>query len=279
MTVPAVKPALPKPRAPTAAELVANGAAKAAQAKRPTRATLHLTDQGGGSSVISNPHTDAEGWWASVQEVFGTSSPEFVNDAILKLSTVLGRCDGATGEHGMNAALALIAGIEPQDEAQAAIAVQIAIAHSASVQMTGMALLNANAGHVEAAASFAGIATKLSRTMVAHVEALTKLRGGGRQVIEHRYINVNGNAVVGDNTQAIFGGTPQGVENGKWRQPHGLPDSVRAPSPALLCPEQSREALPVTRDEGAEALPTPRRIEPRRAHGGGKRAVRPRSAD
>ena len=264
-------PTLPSPaslREPTAPEVTAIERATAAQTVRPARATLdvHRKDN---NRVISNPHTQGQGWWATVMETFGTASEEFTNDSISKLSSVLERCDGDPHGLALNSALALIGGITPQDEAQAAIAVQIAVTHAASIHMTSKALSNANAGHVEVAASFAGIATKLSRTMVAHVEALTKLRGGGRQVIEHRYINVNGNAVVGDNAQGLFGGPPQGVENGNQHQPHERLDSLRQPLAALPCLQQGWDPLPVASDEGAEALPSTRGPESRRAHGGG----------
>ena len=240
---PASKPAVTL-REPTAAEVKAGTAAVASQAARAARPSVDLKISGGVGG-LSNPYSDGKGWWAMVQEAFATTSTEFANDSIAKLTTVLQRCEGSSLGPALNAALALIGGIGPEDEAQAAIAVQIAVAHAASVHMTSRALANASAGHVEAGASFAGMATKFSRTMVAHVEALTKLRGGGRQIIEHRYINVTAEtAVVGDHAQTIVGGRPQ-VEHGNENRSHAKLDHVCASFAPMPCPEPGRDALPV----------------------------------
>ena len=268
-------------RQPTSEETVTIQCARSSQATRPARALISRKVGDSGGVVLSNPHADGEGWWATLQETFGTTSPEFVNDAISKLTVILGKCDAGSEGEKLNASLALIAGIAPENEAQAAIAVQIAASHAASIQMTSRALLNANAGHVEAAAVFANMGTKLSRTMVAQVEALTKLRGGGRQVIEHRYINVNGNAVVGDHAQAVFGGNPQpqGGQSESAHQPREPIHILDEPGPSLPCSQSAGNALPGASNAGAKEMPTSRRQEPGRAQGIRQRTVRAREED
>lgn len=257
-------------RAPMRAEAKAIVAARQSLSARPGRASINLEIKDN-IAQQSNPHSDGTGWMIALQDAFASSSVHFANDTMIKMHGILSQCGGA-GSAQVNAALALIGGIAPQDELQAAIATQIVINHTASIHMLVTALKNTNAGHFEAAASYTGMATKLSRTMTTHIEALAKLRGGGRQVIEHRYINVNAeNAVVGDNTQAVFGHPKGGKKIGKSRQPHEPIALAHEPGAAMPCPEPAGEAVSVARDEGPEALSPTRRQEPRRADRQGKR--------
>lgn len=264
---------------PTLGEARAITLALSSQANRPARAKLSIERKPDKAVVVSNPHNDQSGWLATVQKTFGSSSEEFVNDCVVKLLKTFEHCYGVGDQEGINAGLALIAGIAPEDEFQAAIAVQVATTHAASIHLTARALHNSNTGHVEAAAVLVGMATKLSRTMVAHVEALAKLRGGGRQIVEHRYIQVNGNAVVGDQTQAIFGdANPQGGKSESERQAHGSTGGT-GECPSLPGPQSPREALPAGGGAWTEEVPQPRREGHRRAHGPSKRKLSPRPAD
>lgn len=269
-----IRPATDKPtkaplRGPTPNEAASIERAKTRQASRPGRSSLTVNKVEGASVNISNPHTDGSGWWESVRENFGTTSDDFANDCLIKLSHTLQHCDGTGTQTSLNAALALIGGVSPEDELQAAIAVQIALAHVTSIHLTARGLRNYSAGHVETSAVLMGMATKASRTMVAHVEALAKIRGGGRQVIEHRYIQVNGNAVVGDGTQAVFGGiTPEGGKSGSDRQAQGTTGLVGC-GPAMLSAQSPGEALPTGGNAGTETVPKSRRKGHGRANGAG----------
>jgi hypothetical protein len=48
------------------------------------------------------------------------------------------------------------------------------------------------------------IATRANNSMSNVVEALTRLKTGGRQRIEVHYVQVAGNAVIGNGTKAVF---------------------------------------------------------------------------
>lgn len=258
-------------RGPTSAEARAIVAATTSLAERPGRASVNISVKDG-TRELSNPHSDGDGWATALQDAFASSSLHFTNDSILKLHRILDQC-GGSGSEPINAALALIGGIAPQDELQTAIAIQIVVNHAASIQMMDIAIRNANAGHFEAAAAYTGMGTKIGRTMMANAETLAKLRGGGRQVIEHRYINVNAaNAVLGDNTQSVFGlAHAQGAISENDHQPRDKLAIAHAPLAPVLCAEQGRGPVPVAGDEGAQAVSPTRRQEPRRARRHGKR--------
>lgn len=273
MTKPKKTKTAPAPdlRDPTPAEIKAGQEAAEQQAARPGRATVNWLVSGD-AVFVENPHTDARAWHDSLMEAFATSSGDFANDTLLKLNSVLGQIGGGTGSARLNAALALIGGLAPTDEGQTAIAVQIAATHAASMNMTARAVQNANSGYLEAASSYTNMATKLSRTMAAHIEALTKLRGGGRQVIEHRYYQVNAeNALVGDNSQAIFQAPAEGGKNANPRQPREALALAHEPGAEMPCPQPAGEAVPVAGHAREEAMSTSRGEEPRRAHGAGER--------
>ena len=97
------------------------------------------------------------------------------------------------------------------------------------------------------------LATKAARTFTAQLEALTKLRTGGKQVVEHRHVyidNRGGQAVITENVNSGV------AENGTTRsiQSHGKGSF----GPAMLGADSSGYALPIPGDQGAEALPDAR---------------------
>lgn len=94
--------------------------------------------------------------------------------------------------------------------------------------------------------AISGLALKLTRTFATQIEALAKLRNGGKQQVEVRHVYVNGNAVIGD----VHAGTGGGgsLENG--RRPHA-PGLAFAPGEAVRGDIQAeREAVPVAGGEG-----------------------------
>ncbi len=110
------------------------------------------------------------------------------------------------------------------------------------------------------------LAVKLSRTFTMQMEALTKLRRGGEQTVrvEHVHVHNGGQAIVGAVTHPQQGGGGT-QENG--HQPHGPIDPQAlafAPGAPLWREEQGGNALPVTPDEGKNAVPVPRRSQGQR---------------
>lgn len=202
-------------REPSPREVEACAEADARVAARPARFSVAMEGQDDNSKV-GQSHANGDGWAAHLRDAFGTSSGDFAKNSLAVLMTSVGAGKTPT-QTQFNAALALLGGIAPQDELEAAIAQQIVATHYASMDLLSLARLNAPR-YVEAASTYTGMATKLSRTMIGHVEALAKLRSGGRQQVEVRHIHVTGQAFFGPGAQALF--TGGGITPKYGTQPH-----------------------------------------------------------
>jgi hypothetical protein len=103
--------------------------------------------------------------------------------------------------------IAMVDGLRPANELEAAAAVQIALTHHMSCDMLGRA---SGAMQVEHRERYLNLATKLQRTMVAQIEALTKLRS--RPEAPAPQI---GRVTVQDGGQAIVGTINIGARGGE----------------------------------------------------------------
>lgn len=103
-----------------------------------------------------------------------------------------------TDEEALNAALALVCGINPQDELESALATQMAAIHHASLEMMRRAMIGDQT--VEGVTEGINRAVKLSRTFTTQMEALQKYRSKGQQTIQVQHVQVNdgGQAIVGN---------------------------------------------------------------------------------
>jgi hypothetical protein len=101
-------------------------------------------------------------------------------------------------ETGINAALAMIEGFAPQNEVEAALAVQMACTHIAT--MSVMARLGPGGGPEDRAVRLASTAARLLRAFSTQFEAYRRLRHGGDQFVrvEHVHINEGAQAVIGN---------------------------------------------------------------------------------
>jgi hypothetical protein len=77
----------------------------------------------------------------------------------------------------------------------------MAVTHALAMDLLGRAKQSPTVPYMETCAN---LATKLQRTFVAQVEALSKLRRGGEQkvTVEHVHVHAGGQAIVGAVTQA-----------------------------------------------------------------------------
>lgn len=93
--------------------------------------------------------------------------------------------------------LAMVKGIEPQDQVEAMLATQMAAVHNATMTF---ACRLAHATSIPQQDSAERAFTKLSRTFAAQVEALKRYRTGGEQKVTVQHVNVNdgGQAIVGN---------------------------------------------------------------------------------
>jgi hypothetical protein len=153
------------------------------------------------SAVLSNVYPpDGQGkiWWARLKKALGTRSSDFVNASLLQLQGAAQLPCGGISETAMNAALAMIEGVAPQNEIDGAVAIQMACAHAAAV--TVLTRLGGGGGTERRVVALASAAARLMRAFAGHVETLRRLRHGGDQYVrvEHVHINEGGQAVIGN---------------------------------------------------------------------------------
>jgi hypothetical protein len=121
-----------------------------ARRRAPVRAKI--TSNGYGSRSFSSPVADDPGFRARLANAIGTASPDFLEASLHQLTQAVSHCDAPEGgaEMRLNAALAIIQSIEPRNELEAALALEVASAHALGMEM--MARVRRNAGTVSAAA-------------------------------------------------------------------------------------------------------------------------------
>jgi hypothetical protein len=147
-----------------------------------------------------------ESYYFRQVDAFGTTSPEFAAQSIGWLAAVARRRgESLPTEQELNAALAAVDGIEPENEIQAQLAVQMVATHEIAMDMMVRAK---QADTLEALQNYSSIATKMLRTYVAQTEALAKLRRDGNQTVrvEHVHVHKGGQAIVGAVTKSDGGG-------------------------------------------------------------------------
>ena len=191
-TLPMPKPAKPAP-GPLTQKAIQEAREHQQQRQAPFRVKLTEKD---GQRVIAAPHDDIDGFAYHYRATFGTSSLHFADRQLSLITTVLGP---AADEGAINAALAFVGGQKPQDEVEAALAVQMAGTHEASMRLLATAM---TAKHIDVAERYINMATKMQRTFSAQVEAMKRYRSSGEQTIRVQHQNVTvqdgGQAVVGD---------------------------------------------------------------------------------
>ncbi|WEK50975.1 MAG: hypothetical protein P0Y66_02545 [Candidatus Kaistia colombiensis] len=196
---------LPAPAKPEAGQRTRKAIQKAAalQIDRHQPITVTVEAQPDRPSAIGSPHNDTNGFIVHLNETFGSASHDFAWRQLCLLRT----SGNATDTEETNAALGFIGGIQPNDEIEAALAVQMLGTHEASVRLLATAM---NAGHIDAQERYINMATKMQRTFTAQVEAMKRYRSSGEQTIRVQHQNVTvqegGQAVIGD----VHGGGRRG---------------------------------------------------------------------
>lgn len=180
----------PKPRMQ---EALQQATVRNAKRSQPIKASMETPAEG--RPIIGCPHNDVDGFMVHLRETFGSGSNDF---AWRQLGLV--RTSGnASDEEDLNAALAFIGGIQPNDQIEAALAVQMLGTHEASVRLLATAM---KAGHIDSIERYVNMATKMQRTFTAQVEAMKRYRSSGEQTIRVQHQNVTvesgGQAIIGD---------------------------------------------------------------------------------
>jgi hypothetical protein len=219
---------------------------------RKNRFALH-EERKGGKLSLGPEHSDLEGYGKRLLDAFGTSSINFAEMEAKRLSKGLGQSNSAPADtQVLNAALAVVDGIQPENEVEAMLASQMAMTHALTMQ----AMMRAHWAEYQPEYQLVGnLAIKLSRTFTMQMEALSKLRRGGEQTVrvEHVHVHNGGQAIVG----AVNHPGGGGVSIGSHNQPHATGDAgalVPAAGASVLCQDPEREAVPVASSEGEGSL-------------------------
>jgi hypothetical protein len=184
----------------------------------------------------------------------------------------LGQIDYVTRQRGeargvssanLNAGLAIVASAAPENELEAALAVQMAGCHALAVEMLGRARSTSNTEHM---ALYGGLAVKLTRTFAAQMEALAKIRTKGKQVVEvvhiHKHVHVGpgGRAIVADVFNA---GGPGGGAAESGGQSHVLAGAytLGAPLPPMRSQDADGEPMRRAGDQRQGSMQDARRPE------------------
>lgn len=249
----AVKPA------PTEKKARAIAAAKAGYDALPARA-VYDAEINADKMVMDVRHNDPLGESYLLHAAAGSSSDAWVNNVLLSL----GKSGGPRGKAGVsssdvNASLAFMAAVAPTDEVEAALGVQMYAVHQLAIEMASLCR------HTQdrvALIEYGNMATKMMRTFTMQVEALAKSRRGGEQVVRHVHVYEGGQAIVADQFNHYGAG---GYGKG-FGQPYA-PFAGHAPAggPPMLGEDPAGNGVPITSDQGQEAVQDARRQKSWRA--------------
>lgn len=201
-----------------------------------------------GETTLQIDHPDLAIGQVLLMEALGTPHSDFMDGLIRQLVNVATRGREAD-ESGLNFLLAMVKGVEPQDQVEAMLAAQMAAVHNAT--MTFARRLN-HVDNIPQQDSAERAFNKLARTFATQVEALKRYRTGGQQrvTVEHVTVNAGGQAVVGALQAPGVGVQPKSED-----QPHARQAALQvayAPGATLQGTiEAEREAVPVAGRPGA----------------------------
>lgn len=223
--------------------------------ERPFRVAVDLEQGEGGALLCKSPHTAEEAHARFLYETFGTASPSFGSDAlsIIEMATRDRHAEPGESLGKVNAALAFIGALEPRDEVEGALAIQMACNHALATEMLWRAKSSSALDHVM---QFGNMAVKLQRTFTAQIEALARMRGGANQSVrvEHVHVHEGGQAIVGN--VASDGGRGRGRASAKG-QSHAQPENDG--SAPMLGQDPEGNGVPIASGERAPAVPDARR--------------------
>ncbi len=140
---------------------------------------------------------------AMVSKAMGITDEAFYHGAIKQLVNAVSIGPVASMDD-LNVAIAMVRGIEPRDQLETMLALQMVAVHFASLSFTR------KMNHTETIKQLdlqERVVNKLMRTFATQMEALRKHRNGGNQkvVVEHVHVHEGGQAIVGNVTH---GGRP-----------------------------------------------------------------------
>jgi len=220
---------------------------------QPVKVTLTRKPEGGMSIGIAGK-CETHGL-LKLHRTVAAGSMDPVNARANELLKYLGSV-GADNTDRYNAALSFIESMEPQNQAEALLLVQMYVTHDAAIRALSQL---GSAEWVPTAQTFGNLATKLLRTSQGQMETLAKMKRGGEQVVRHIHVdNRGGQAVIAENLNT------GGGKNGKNdNQSHAT--GTAEISAAMLGSDAFGNGVPIPSREGEAALQNARRNQPRSA--------------
>ena len=185
-----------KPYQPTAREQAALNANNQRWQSKRSLPRLNVEVDENGSVRTQLRHVDVEVASRLLEEALGTTSWDFLNGIVDQLCKFC-KTDGQISEDYLNFMLATINGIEPRNEAEAMLALQMAVTHAATMQASGYLIKTNEIPQYDNALK---AMTKLARTYTTQMETLKRFRSGGEQnvTVKHVHVHEGGQAIVGN---------------------------------------------------------------------------------
>lgn len=214
---------------------------------RPHRPRSQLTVKDGATSVKAAEGEDDLLYYAALLEALGTSSMPFHNATMNNVISVMSPGRNVTADQ-YNAAVAIMAAVEPQNELEATLASQMVAANDCAMRcMRSMV----GSDFVDHHKMYGDLANKFMRTFTAQFEALARVRRGGEQIVKHVHVNEGGQAVIAGTINQGRGVNAQCDE-----QPHGT--GVLEESASLLSPDEAGNGVPISGDAQRSLSPSRR---------------------
>jgi hypothetical protein len=215
-----------------------------------------------GKIAFGPTHSNYAGFKAQLCHALGSTSPPFCFRVLYELASGPGVAPGSE-ELAVNRGLQFIAASKPESELQTMLLLQAWHTHGAVLVQQGR---TARASALPQFEANGLLGVKLAKLFIQQIEALTKLRTAGKQIIEVQHVHVypGGQAVVG--TVNTRGGS---VENLSRPQTPVVPGLAFEPGVQVWSEDPGRETMRQPRGEGSTALPAARVREGRGRSGGG----------
>lgn len=169
-----------------------------AERPKPQRVGARIRQVEGTRRIAEPLDLEVTEWRSTLRSALGTSSDAFVDASLQRLiaaATLPGEIVATT--LSVSAALALVHSLEPENEAQAALAINAACLHAASANV--MSRLSTGAGD-RRVVMLATAASRLERAFHNALETYYRLKRGHTQVIRVEKLEVQsgGQALVGN---------------------------------------------------------------------------------
>ncbi len=166
--------------------------------------TVTTSDEGETQALLAVDHPDKGLGYKLLSEATASEHWAFTA-AMIELASKIARTPTSVSSGGINYALAFVAGMKPRDQLEAALGMQMAAVHHAT--MNAVEKLNA-ATKREMAELHEKALNRLARTFAAQMEALKRYRSKGEQRVYVERVNVSkgGQAIIGNVSHKGRGG-------------------------------------------------------------------------